>query len=114
MKKYSLPPSGMDAECIELCEAMNLLPGIQTIESCCGHGTDNYRIWFQAAGLKYLPRLIYWFSPCHSGIYHWQVIAHTDCGMSPVTFMLEGTIGEQAYAESKELARLIREEVENE
>lgn len=37
----------MDNEVLELCNAMNSLPGIYTIESCCGHGNDAFRIWFK-------------------------------------------------------------------
>lgn len=58
----------MDKECIELCDAMNALPGIQTIESCCGHGNSPYRIYFRVAkdddrGLFFLTRCVdmrYW------------------------------------------------------
>ena len=38
-----VPPEDMDEECIALCVAMNKLPGISTIESCCGHGKYPYR-----------------------------------------------------------------------
>jgi len=40
---------GMDAEVRQLVLALNKLPGIQTFESCCGHGEHPYRIWFEAA-----------------------------------------------------------------
>lgn len=33
-----IPPSDLDKECLELCVAMNKLPGIRTTNSCCGHG----------------------------------------------------------------------------
>lgn len=33
--------------CARLCEAMNLLPGIQTTESCCGHGKSPFRVFFE-------------------------------------------------------------------
>ena len=36
--------NGMDKECIELCEAMNLFHNIQTVESCCGHGKNHGNI----------------------------------------------------------------------
>ena len=38
----------MDNECIKLCEALNKLEGIETVESCCGHGKGDYHIWFNA------------------------------------------------------------------
>lgn len=27
----------MDKECVELCDALNELEGVETFESCCGH-----------------------------------------------------------------------------
>ena len=54
------PLNDIDAECVDLYLAMNRLPGIQTIESCCGHGKHQYRIWFWADSLEALPRLLYW------------------------------------------------------
>jgi hypothetical protein len=38
----------MDAECIPLCEALNLWPGIETCMSCCGHGTGRFYVYFRA------------------------------------------------------------------
>lgn len=38
----------MDSEVRMLVLAMNKLPGIQTFESCWGHGRDQFRIWFSA------------------------------------------------------------------
>ena len=51
----------MDIECIALCDALNGLPGIQTNESCCGHGNHPYRIWFHVEDNKYLPPALYYF-----------------------------------------------------
>ena len=98
-------PTGMDTECIELCRAMNKVPGIRTIESCCGHGKTPYHIWFKANRLTSLPALLYWFMGCHCGFYGWKVQATTDCGCSPVTFMLEGPVG--AFKEAEDIAKLI-------
>ena len=33
---------GMDEQCIELCRSLNAVPGIETYESCCGHGLRPY------------------------------------------------------------------------
>ncbi|MDD5517889.1 MAG: hypothetical protein PHV98_00875 [Candidatus Omnitrophica bacterium] len=100
-----------DKEVVELCKAMNLLPGITTIESCCGHGKRPYHIWFTAEGLLHLPRLIYYFDVCHCGFGGWRVIAHTDCGMSPAVFLVEGPVGEDAYWQSEAIAQLLRREM---
>ena len=101
------PPPDMDPECVELCRAMNALPGITTTESCSGHGEFPYRVFFHADNLRCLPALLYWFDGCHCGFYGWQVTVATDCAMSPVYFCVEGPTGDAAYSESKEIAQLI-------
>lgn len=98
----------MDNECTKLCEAMNGLPGIQTIESCCGHGKDPYRIWFTVEGLEFLPDLLYWFDGCHCGCAGWRVFVKTDCAKSPACFVVEGPVGEQAYVDADKIAHLIQ------
>lgn len=56
----------MDSEVIDLCDAMNALPGINTVESCCGHGSDHFSIYFRVTdekGLFFLTRCVdrrYW------------------------------------------------------
>lgn len=54
-------PDDVDLECVALCEALNLWLGIQTVESCCGHGKRNFHIWFRAESLSDLPDVLYWF-----------------------------------------------------
>ena len=52
---------GIDDECLEICYAMNSLPGVSTIESCCGHYKDPYRIWFKctnSVSLAILSRVV--------------------------------------------------------
>ena len=99
----------MDEEVIALCSAMNTVKGIETIESCCGHGERPFHIWFWADDLECLPGLLYWFDGYNSGCYGWQVIVHTDCAMSPVTFMVEGPVGEQAYDDAWQIAKRIKD-----
>ncbi len=99
MRSESILPDDIDPECRALCEALNRLPGIRTTESCCGHGESPFRIWFMADSLDALPRVAYWFDGCHSGEYDWRIIASTDCGMSPISFMAEGPVGDYAGAE---------------
>ena len=48
----------MDIECISLCDAINKLPGISTIESCSGHNKKPFNIWFDAEDLGCLPALL--------------------------------------------------------
>lgn len=100
----------MDKECIKLCHALNMLPGIKTFESCCGHGNSEYSIYFLAKSLKDLPQLVFWFDICHCGFYDWKIIAKTDCAMSPVSFVIKGPIGNEAYEQSEQIAKLIEED----
>lgn len=100
----------MDAECEKLCNAINKLDGITTVESCCGHHTEKYTVWFTIKNLENLPPLLYFLMPCHCGFCGWHVIAKTDCGMSPVVFLIEGNIG--AFDEANKIAELIEEYVE--
>jgi len=50
----------MDKDVIPLCNAINALPGVKTIGSCCGHGEHEFRIWFMVEkrqdGLFFLTR----------------------------------------------------------
>jgi hypothetical protein len=41
-----------DKDCIDLCKALNRIPGIMTTESCCGHGKTEYHIFLQAKSLE--------------------------------------------------------------
>jgi hypothetical protein len=50
-------PGDMDIECIALCHMLNRLPGIKTMESCCGHGKDIYSVWFNCNNIETLSRL---------------------------------------------------------
>ena len=98
----------MDPECVRLCAAMNLVPGISTIESCCGHGETAFRIWFVASDLEDLPPILYWFDGCHCGHSGWTITASTDCAMSPVHFMVEGpTTDNGAVAQADRISELL-------
>lgn len=54
---YSWCPEGMDFLCIELCRVLNQLPGVETYESCEGHGQHPYWIFFRCTDLETLSRL---------------------------------------------------------
>lgn len=50
--------AGLDKECEKLVKVLNEMDGIATIESCCGHLTAPYKIWFvsnsfSAVGILY-------------------------------------------------------------
>ncbi len=107
LKKEWAPPTDLDPQCLDLCTAMNKLPGIRTTDSCCGHGKSPYRVFFMPESLKVLPPLLFHVDSCHVKCQGWRVIVYTDCSMCPAHFMLEGPVGEQAYEDSKAIARAI-------
>ena len=98
---------GIDIECEPLCCALNLLPSILTVESCCGHGESPFRIWFETCDFHYLPAAVYFFDRCHCGLYGWYVAVTTDCAMSPVCFKITGPVGD--YAGANRIAKCIAE-----
>lgn len=100
-----------DLECQPLIRAINFISGIYTIESCCGHGDDPFRIWFRVDDLSSLPDLLYWLDACHCGYYDWHVTVSTDCAKSPVTFLIEGPVGKESYEQSIEIAKLLIEDI---
>jgi hypothetical protein len=100
MKHTWKPPKDLDAECLELCRAMNSIPRLETTESCCGHGKSSYTIFFETRSMKALAVVCYAADPCHSGACGWRVIAHTDCGMRPAAFYLEGPQGDYSGADA--------------
>ena len=108
-----VPPDDIDAEVVELCTAMNRLPGITTVESCYGHGREPYRIWFAADSLEALPPLLYQFDGCHSSFYDWHVRVTTDCGMAPAVFIAEGPVGPGAVSQASRIALGIAEYLES-
>lgn len=118
--KTWVPPADIDEECIDICTAINRLPGLFTIESCCGHGETPYWIWFRLrddtpAGLmEGLPALLFWMAhfgeDCHDS--EWQVFVDTDCAGLDATFRLEGPVGERGVQESKEIAKCLQELME--
>jgi hypothetical protein len=106
------PPADLDPECAALCAAINdCVPGVVTRSSCCGHGSQPYRIWIQPSSLNALLPLLWKLDVCHSGIRGWQVIVYTDCSAQAPIFRIEGPVG--AYAESGKLAEFIREDDED-
>ena len=98
----------MDIECISLCEALNKIPGIETIESCCGHGNEKYQIWFKCYDLHKLSYLLYFIDPCYINFSNWRCRVKTDFRMSYPTFVLEG-IGPLVYKQSEIIAKCIED-----
>jgi hypothetical protein len=54
MADGNAPRGWMDSECVDLCNALNSIKGIETSESCCGHNYETYKIFFLCFDLKAL------------------------------------------------------------
>jgi hypothetical protein len=106
---YEVDYNEIDEEVRHLCRAMNSVSKkICTVEACAGHGRHPVWIFFECRSLRELPKLLYWFSACHSGESGWKVTVATDCAMSFPTFCLEGPdTGEDAYRAAEHIARCI-------
>jgi len=50
-------PSDIDEQCIELCDILNRLPFVETVESCAGHGEHPYWVFFKCVDIGVLSRL---------------------------------------------------------
>jgi hypothetical protein len=101
----------MDKEVVELCNAINALSSIQTMESCCGHGKDNFKIFLKVdnkqEGLFFLTRCVdrrYWKYG-----YLWKIeLCVGDAFYNnrlPLIYTLHSgdIIGEEAYNQSQSL-----------
>ena len=81
----------MDAECVDLCDTLNSMKGIETTESCCGHDARPYRIFFKCRDLLALR----FMQSCIDGRYwkhgdDWNIMMSiSDTGPDYLTFRLE-------------------------
>ena len=101
-------PKDMDRECISLCDALNQISGVHTIESCCGHGDGPFHIWFRCQDVDILRHIAYWLDGCHSGNYNWTLEVTTDCGKQPVKFLIVGHHHRNAIKEAEHIANCIK------
>ena len=81
----------MDKECVDLCDTLNSIKGIETVESCCGHDYQPYCILFKCynlSALRFLQSCIdrrYW-----SYGDEWRITTSIgDIGPEQLTFILE-------------------------
>lgn len=102
----------VDSEVIDLCDAINSLPGIFTTESCCGHGKTFFKIFFKVhgsmEGLFFLVRS----ADCRYWRYGhlWNISLDVGDLMTnnvlPVCFLLSSReVGRKAYAQAQDLIR---------
>ena len=50
-------PSDMDKDCVTICNILNTLPTVVTVESCCGHYEHPFWVWFHCGSIDVLTRL---------------------------------------------------------
>ena len=109
-----IPYEEMDPEVVQICKALNALPGIETTESCCGHGKERFRIWFRVDG-RIDPRMVglFFITRC-ADVRYWQYGNNWDIklsvgdtlikGVLPTDFVLESeAIGKESYAQARDL-----------
>jgi len=109
----------MDKEVINLCDAINEIEGLETVESCSGHGKKTFKIFFNVTRIKALPILLYYLrhfgNNCHAPNI-WRCEAYTDCAGVEAMFCIKSIdIGNKAYRQANRIAKCIREDsVKNE
>jgi len=111
-KKYNYDGK-MDEEVIELCDAMNALPGIVTKDSCCGHSSSPFDIFFKVTaetGLFFLTRCVdrrYWKYGYLWGIRLSVGDLYKTGWPRPIIYLLHSgpMVGEDAYKQAKDLVR---------
>ena len=102
----------MDPECVRVCDAMNLIEGIETTESCCGHGDTPFRIWFDVKDIRALYPIVRSIDPRYSGRWmeRWSCeVVSTDIPNNAVVFALRGEVGSDTYDEANHIADFITE-----
>ena len=107
LSKGMLYEGNMDTECLKLCDAINSLPGIKTIESCCGHSCGPFNIFIEVDPKD--PRGIFFLTRCVDHRYWkygylWKIELtigddFTKDGNLPTTYLLNSgpIVGEDAY-----------------
>lgn len=88
-------PEDIDPECTTLCNALNHVPGIETFESCCGHGKHPkhpFGIWMTSASILALYPLAR-CTQAHTTSLTWILeVQDTDTQDMPVIFYLHSPI----------------------
>jgi tRNA(Phe) wybutosine-synthesizing methylase Tyw3 len=106
MAKYD---SFMDPECVELCDALNEIPGITTEASCCGHEKYRFSVWFKSTNVESLRVIGHITSRKHMPAPQWKCRVELDDGNNVRFHLSSGkTKGKKAYKQASDLANRIR------
>lgn len=98
----------MDPECVELCDALNAIPGIQTEASCCGHGKYKFSVWFKSSNVECMRVIGIITSRKHMPAPQWKCRVELDDGGNVRFHLSSGkTKGKKAYKQASELAEKI-------
>lgn len=115
--------NAIDAECKILCDVLNRLPNTETVESCCGHRKDDYRIWFRCSDvevLAFLARILsnnYWgferLKDKNGNFYEgWSIrVVWTD--VNPPAYLLTSHYYDGIFEDSALMAGIILKEFGN-
>ena len=109
------PYDEFDPECVELCQAINALPGIWTTESCCGHARHEFHVWmhFAASDLRGLVLLTRAVDHRYSGGPRWALelsisdVPDPENVAQAISVLLTsptGCVGQTAYEQAHDLA----------
>lgn len=114
MKKFSNNhqyDEHMDKEVVPLCNAINSLSGLFTIESCCGHGKHPFMIWFKCDGTSM--RGLFFLTRCMDRRYfkygfEWNITLEVGDvirdGILPTIFLISSkSMGKESYDEANDL-----------
>lgn len=109
----------IDPECTRLVDALNLVPGIRTFESCCGHGRQRFWVFCVVESIESLPFLAFHLGGRqHHGKWHVTLDGGTPTGKghkpdgsnaNTVFLTVRGPVGEKAYLDAGELAAILEE-----
>ena len=110
----------MDKECVPLCDAINAIPGLETSESCSGHGKAPFSIFLRTRSLRNLYVLFRVLDRRYVGklyeVWAWRCEGTiSDMEDDPVHFHVtsHSHIGELAYEQSNVIADNILEFLRN-
>jgi hypothetical protein len=111
----------LDPEVINLCDSLNSIDGIETIESCCGHEKTSFDIWFKARDINSLYVVSRFMDNRYNGINNntWScVVEDVDSGKTGedcVIFCISSgnVIGKKAYEQANILSSEINKFLSN-
>lgn len=107
----------MDNECVSICDAINSIKGVETIESCCGHNKRPFRIWLKSENSRQLFPIIRSIAPSYCGFdSKWKLeVSYTDVDNFPIIFYLHSNTikGKICYDQSLLISNNILEFIAN-